>query len=193
MVTAEPLGISSEHGYASGMSLRDFDWAGFWKPSRFATKEYIDVPLTPDLTERVERKLGYKLPAAYIELAQHQNGGIPVRNRHATSEPVSWSEKGIAVTGIYAIGETKPCSLLGEFGGRFWQKEWGYPDIGVYFADCPSAGHDMLCLDYRECGPTGEPRVVHIDQERAYKVTLVAPTFESFLRGLVRAEDFDDC
>jgi hypothetical protein len=39
--------------------------------------------------------------------------------------------------------------LGGTFGSRFWIEEWGYADIGVYFADCPSAGHDMLCLDYR--------------------------------------------
>lgn len=49
----------------------------------------------------------------------------------------------------------------------------------------------MLCLDYRDCGPTGEPRVVHIDQELDYKVTLVAPDFESFIRGLVSEGAFN--
>ncbi|MCE9574921.1 MAG: SMI1/KNR4 family protein [Deltaproteobacteria bacterium] len=93
--------------------------------------------------------------------------------------------------GIYATGETQPYSLLGEAGSAFWPVEWGYPEIGVYFADCPSAGHDMLCLDYRDCGPTGEPRVVHIDQELDYKVTLVAPDFESFIRGLVSEGAFN--
>lgn len=62
--------------------------------------------------------------------------------------------------------------------------EWGYPPIGVYFADCPSGGHDMLCLDYRACGPSGEPTVVHVDQACDYKITFVAPNFEAFIRGL---------
>jgi hypothetical protein len=70
-------------------------------------------------------------------------------------------------------------------------EEWGYPDIGIYFADCPSAGHDMLCLDYRECGSDGEPRVVHIDQESDYEITSVADNFEAFIRGLEDEKAFD--
>lgn len=170
--------------------LADLDLTQFWKRSKYATKEYVDVPLTPALVERVEKALGVTLPRAYVELATFQNGGIPMRTRHRTAERTSWAKDHVAITGIYAIGETKPCSLLGELGSKFWLGEWGYPDIGVYFADCPSAGHDMLGLDYRECGPSGEPRVVHVDQERDYKVTLVAPTFESFVRGLQHADEF---
>jgi hypothetical protein len=49
----------------------------------------------------------------------------------------------------------------------------------------------MLCLDYRECGPSGEPRVVHIDQEFDYKVTCVAENFESFIRGLEGDDAFE--
>ena len=64
----------------------------------------------------------------------------------------------------------------------------GYPLIGVYFADCPSAGHDMFCLDYSACGPTGEPRVVHVDQEFDHRVVHVADRFEGFVRGLTQME-----
>jgi hypothetical protein len=67
----------------------------------------------------------------------------------------------------------------------------GYPAIGIYFADCPSAGHDMVCLDYRECGPSGEPRVVHVDQEWGYQITFVAESFEAFIRGLESGEAFE--
>lgn len=57
--------------------------------------------------------------------------------------------------------------------------------MGVYFADTPSAGHDMSALDYRESGPTGEPAVVHVDQEVGYVITRIAPTFDTFVAGLV--------
>lgn len=63
--------------------------------------------------------------------------------------------------------------------------EWEYPAIGVTICDCPSAGHDMIFLDYRKCGPQGEPAVVHIDQESDYHITPLANTFEAFIRGLV--------
>lgn len=172
------------------MPLTGFDLAGFWVQSAYATKEYVDAPLTPPLLERVERALGYTLPRAYVALAQHQNGGIPARTCHRTAEPTSWAKDHVALTGIFAIGETKPCSLLGEAGSAFWSAEWGYPKLGVYFADCPSAGHDLLCLDYRACGPRGEPRVVHVDQQRDYRITHVAEDFGQFLRGLVPSQTF---
>jgi hypothetical protein len=170
----------------------DFDVAQFWEPSEYALKEYIGAPLNDEAVATVERELGYKLPASFVELMQLQNGGIPRRSNHRTKERTSWADNHIAITGIYSIGSDKPCSLCGGFGSKFWIKEWGYPMIGVYFADCPSAGHDMLCLDYRACGPTGEPQVVHIDQEWDYKIVVVAETFEAFIRGLEDDSAFEE-
>lgn len=88
--------------------------------------------------------------------------------------------------------ERLPTTHSGLTGSKFWMEEWGYPDISVYFADCPSAGHDMFCLDYRDCGPRGEPKVVHIHQGGEYKITPVADSFEAFVRGLESADNFDD-
>jgi hypothetical protein len=169
----------------------DFDLAGFWKASEYALKQYVSAPPTEQTVALVERELGYKLPAAYIELMQFQNGGIPRRANHRTVAHTSWALDHIAITGIYSIGGDKPCSLLGRFGSKFWMEEWSYPPIGVYFADCPSAGHDMVCLDYSVCGPTGEPRVVHIDQRRDYRTVVVAESFEAFIRGLEDDSAFD--
>lgn len=68
------------------MSLEEFDLRDFWEPSEYATQEYVDAPLTLALLERVERALGYKPPAAYVELAKTRNGGIPRRTCHRTAE-----------------------------------------------------------------------------------------------------------
>lgn len=46
----------------------------------------------------------------------------------------------------------------------------------------------MLALDYRE---SGEPRVVHVDQELSYAVTVVAPDFAAFVNGLTDEGKFD--
>ncbi len=45
--------------------------------------------------------------------------------------------------------------MTGHFGSQFMIDEWEYPPIGVYFAVTPSAGNEMVALDYRLCGPDG--------------------------------------
>jgi hypothetical protein len=71
------------------------------------------------------------------------------------------------------------------------QEEWGYPEIGICICNCPSAGHDIVMLDYRKCTNEGEPRVIHVDQESDYKITILAQDFETFIRGLVNESVFD--
>lgn len=170
----------------------DLEVEQFWEPSEYADREYVGGPPTDEVVAAVERELGYRLPASYVELMRFQNGGIPRRTNHRTRERTSWAEDHIAIAGIYSIGREKRYSLCGPAGSKFWVEEWGYPAIGVYFADCPSAGHDMVCLDYRSCGPAGEPRVVHVDQERDYKIVPVAETFDAFIRGLEDDTAFDE-
>jgi hypothetical protein len=171
--------------------MHDFNFAGFWKDSDYARKQYVGAPITDEMIQSAHMELGYTLPKAYLGLLHSQNGGIPVRTNHRTCGPTSWAEDHIAITGVYGIDRSKTHSLCGEFSTIFWMEEWGYPDIGLYFADCPSAGHDMLCLDYRDCGPDGEPRVVHVDQELDYAITPVADNFEAFIRGLKDGSAFE--
>ena len=124
-------------------------------------------------------------------MKQH-NGGIPVNTCFPTDEPTSWAEDHVAITGIMGIGNEKDYSLCGDLGSQFMIDEsGGYPSIGVAICDCPSAGHDMIFLDYRECGPQGEPKVVHIDQENDYKITYLADNFEEFICNLMNDEAFD--
>jgi hypothetical protein len=162
----------------------------FWSRYEYAEEEYTEPFLTPDMLLSIEAELGFRLPPSYVELAKIRNGGMPNRVCHRTANRTTWTHDHVAITGIFAIGRTKPSSLCGSCGSKFWVNEWGYPPIGVYFADCPSAGHDMLCLDYRECGPQGEPQVVHVDQEWNYAITFVAKNFESFILGLEHESAF---
>lgn len=171
--------------------FKAFNLTNFWDDSEYALKAYVEPPFTPELLASVEQELGYKLPAAYVELMGTHNGGIPVNTCFPTTEPTSWADDHIAITGIFGIGRTKTYSLCGELGSQFMLDEWGYPSIGVCICDCPSAGHDMVMLDYSVCGPQGEPTVVHVDQEGDYAITYLAPNFESFIRGLVNAEVYD--
>ena len=178
-----------------------FDLTNFWDDNWYALKEYVSDPPSDELIASVEEELGYKLPAAYIWLMKQHNGGIPVNTCYPCNEPTCWAEDHVAITGIFGIGREKIYSLCGELGSQFMIDEWEYPAIGVAICDCPSAGHDMIFLDYRACGPQGEPAVVHVDQENDYKITHLADSFEEFIRGLEHeslydldddAEDFDE-
>ena len=168
-----------------------FDLTNFWDDNWYALKEYVSDPPSDELIASVEEELGYKLPAAYIWLMKQHNGGIPMNTCYPCDEPTCWADDHVAITGIFGIGREKSCSLCGELGSQFMIDEWEYPAIGVAICDCPSAGHDMIFLDYRACGPQGEPAVVHVDQENDYKITHLADSFEEFIRGLEHESLYD--
>ena len=168
-----------------------FDLTNFWDDNWYALKEYVSDPPSDELIASVEEELGYKLPTAYIWLMKQHNGGIPVNTCYPCDEPTCWSDDHVAITGIFGIGREKSCSLCGELGSQFMIDEWEYPAIGVAICDCPSAGHDMIFLDYRACGPQGEPAVAHVDQENDYKITHLADSFEEFIRGLEHESLYD--
>ena len=168
-----------------------FDLTNFWDDNWYALKEYVSEPPSDELIASVEEELGYKLPAAYIWLMKQHNGGIPVNTCYPCDEPTGWAEDHVAITGMFGIGREKSCSLCGKLGTQFMIDEWAYPAIGVAICDCPSAGHDMIFLDYRACGPRGEPAVVHVDQENDYKITHLADSFEEFIRGLEHESLYD--
>lgn len=184
---------SSRQGKTDGGTLDSFleYCRDFWEDSDYARKEYVSAPPDDELIASIEQELGYKLPASYIAMMKQQNGGIPRNTCFPVEESNSWAEDHIAITGIAGIGRDKSYALCGDLGSRFMIEEWGYPDIGVVIGDCPSAGHDVVMLDYRYCGPDGEPEVIHVDQEGGYEITFLAKDYESFIRGLVSEEVFD--
>ncbi|MBI3221395.1 MAG: SMI1/KNR4 family protein [Bacteroidetes bacterium] len=171
--------------------FEDFDFSDFWDDSDYSLKEYVDAKPSDELINAIEHELGFKLPNSYIELMKLHNGGIPKKNCFPTAEKTSWSDNHVAITGLMGIGRNKTYSVCGSLGSKFMIEEWGYPNTGVFICDCPSAGHDMIMLDYSNCGKDGEPEVVHVDQESDYRKTFLAKDFETFIRGLVSADVYD--
>ena len=169
-------------------NLKDFDWTGFWNDVDYAFESYIGKPVTDKDIKEAEAELGYTLPAAYIELLNNHNGGVLNKNCFINNEGDC-----VYVTGIYGIDRDKKYSIFGQFGNEFWISKWKYPPIGVVVADTISGGHDMIFLDYRECGPTGEPKVVRVDQEGDYSITLLADNFGDFIKNLyINIEEITD-
>lgn len=174
------------------MIFDNFDLANFWdNSSEWARESYVGEKVTDELIRSTESELGYRLPASYLELMRSQNGGMTHRDCFPTEQRTTWSHNHVAISGILGIGRDKTYSLCGSIGSSFMIEEWGYPEIGVCICNCPSAGHDMIMLDYSKCGPTGEPEVVHVDQEWDYKITFLAKNFEEFIRGLVPSSVYD--
>ncbi len=169
--------------------FKGFDFSNFWRNSEYALKNYVEEYPSPDLISSVEQDLGYKLPASYVDFMKLHNGGIPEKCCFTKTDS-DGSGDDYTIFGFLGIGRSKDCSLCGEHGSMFMMEEWGYPNTGVYICDCPSAGHDMVMLDYSECGNSGEPRVVLVEQEFSYRKTLLAENFELFVLGLHEEEEY---
>ncbi|WP_375562670.1 SMI1/KNR4 family protein [Bernardetia sp. OM2101] len=171
--------------------MKEINFEEFWENSDYTLKEYVCVFPSNELVDSIEKELGYKLPKFYIEMMKIQNGGTPKNTCFPTNKATSWADNHVAITGILGIGRQKTYSLCGDLGSQFMIDEWEYPNIGVCICDCPSAGHDMIMLDYRKNGKQGEPQVVHVDQESDYRITFLAENFETFIKGLVHESTFD--
>ena len=121
-----------------------------------------------------------------------QNGGELRKNNFEGSFKRNWTSGSFDIEYISGVDSSKRYSLCGEFGSKFWIEEWKYPNIGIAICGTSSGGHDMIFLDYSDCGPEGEPCVVHIDQEGDYEITYLADNFKDFIDGLFSDEEYED-
>lgn len=155
------------------------DWVGDLPPWH----EYVGPDLTDELVVAAEEALGYKLPAAYLDLLRIRNGGLPRRR----CVPVGRGR--VEITGLFGVGGWHGIDNP-ERGSRAAIREWGYPDGGLLIAPTPSGGHDAVMLDYSVCGPAGEPRVTYVETEGGGpEVTILAPDFASFVATLADCPD----
>ena len=157
---------------------------GLWDDCDYSLKNYVgDIPTDDDIC-KIETELGYRLPDSYKALVKRHNGGLLAREYFKNPMQCGWQSRVFHTASIYGLDREKRYSLCGAAGSRFRIEEWGYPDIGIAIGDTMTGGHDMIFLDYSDCGPEGEPCVVHINQESNYEITYLADDFKSFVDGL---------
>ncbi|WP_413406737.1 SMI1/KNR4 family protein [Paenibacillus amylolyticus] len=169
-------------------SVSQLEPTGFWNDSAEAVDQYVLAPPTDEQVESVEEQLVFKLPTSYINMMKLHNGGVPHYRHFPVSQAEAAKKVRIEVAGILGIGREKAHSLGGEAGSRFIIEQGGYPEIGVVICECPSDS-EVVMLDYRESGNAGEPEVVHVDKKESYKITWLAPNFETFIQGLLNEEN----
>lgn len=165
---------------------------GLWYITDYAVRDYIGSNPIDDDFKEVEYTLGYKLPGSYKRLMRIQNGGVLEKDHFDSKVQDCKERRYYSVDSIYGVDKSKPYSLLGDKGSRFWIEQWGYPDIGIVVAETMTAGHDMIFLDYRVCGPSGEPTVVHVNQEIDYEITQLAQNFTQFINGLISEDELPE-
>lgn len=144
----------------------------------------IGPSITTEMVSQAERSLGVRLPESYLDLLRISNGGFLRYRSFPTDQPNSWDDDSLEIRDIQGIGY--PRGLDSELGSRYLCAEWGYPEHMIYLS---GDGHTGFFLDYRVCGPSGEPSVAWLDVEEEPAIDIqLAPTFSDFLSRLQETE-----
>ncbi len=165
--------------------LNEMDIFGLWDTDPEALRIGQGPSCTDEMIRVAEQELGYKLPESYIWLVKQQNGGYLKRNNFLLDYELSGVGNRVMMPMLYGVGHEKTITINSMLGTQCLIEDWGYPNIGVGIGVGFFGAHEAFFLDYRECGIQGEPRVVHVDQEFDYRITVLAENFESFIRGLI--------
>ncbi|OTY20490.1 SMI1/KNR4 family protein [Bacillus mycoides] len=143
----------------------------------WAEDDYLKLaPINDELIKKAEEVLNVKLPESYINLLKEQNGGTLRLDAHPTSEPNSWADDHVNVSGLYGISFDENESSILE--SHYLIQEWDMPENIVLLS---GDGHTWIALDYRNVAEN--PPVIFIDNEFEEIIEL-APNFESFLQNL---------
>lgn len=135
-------------------------------------------PLTDELVAAAEQALGLKLPEAYLALLRQQNGGELRRSTIGTAFPTKSGSNVLVMRDLLGIGGLDGIEQPG--GSLDLIEEWEYPGPGVVLS---SEGPQAVMLDYRACGPQGEPRVIYVDADEDSSWT-VSPSMADFVSRL---------
>ena len=155
----------------------------FWADGEYG----VQPSLTDETVREAERVLGVALPSALLDLLRVQNGGVVAADHDAfpTSQPTSWSHDHVPFDALMGIGGLEGMTSL--LDTPYLVKEWGLSSPIVLLS---GDGHCWIGLDYRCCGPDGDPSVTWFDIELDTELTL-ASDFRTFVENLTAASGFD--
>ncbi|MBO3741673.1 SMI1/KNR4 family protein [Actinoplanes flavus] len=160
--------------------------ATFWDSG---DTDLTQPPLTDEMITAAEAELGVRLPAALIRLLRQRNGGSVADGWDACpAAPNSWAADHVPFDHLHGIAPPgRELSMALQDTG-YLVREWGLPSPVVLLS---GDGHTWVALDYRDCGPDGDPPVVFLDADRGRQLP-VAPDFRTFVERLTPAAGFPD-
>ncbi|WP_433663955.1 SMI1/KNR4 family protein [Nocardia sp. CA-128927] len=164
------------------MATLDQVMASFWGDSDYG----VFPPLTDEAIREAEDRFGVTLPASLVRLLRVQNGGTVAKQRNAFPFPPHTPGGDRYAPFDVVMGISPADAFVSMLDTPYLVAEWGLPTPIVLLA---GNGHWWVGLDYRSCGPQGEPSVAFFDADRESSLTL-ASDFETFLQGLTAAESF---
>ncbi|MGI6153973.1 MAG: SMI1/KNR4 family protein [Christensenellaceae bacterium] len=157
------------------MIFEGYDLKSIWQKD--PKQQFVEPQPTDAEIAECEKRIGFKLPLAYIELMkQTQNGGLLAKNTIQQNDENGNTVRTLTCTYLWAIGE----NLYSMEERKQFSGLKNLPDIGIYFAENQGARRtERFALDYSSCGPDGEPCVslakgIRRDGKSYYETTVIA-------------------
>lgn len=165
--------------------MKDFDFKNFWNDSAESKRDWILPMPTDDELLEIEKKLGYKLPQAYIELMKNShNGGLLKRNAYVKLNKENEITELCRIDYIDSINKLKSESERKAFPGLA-----SLPDVGIYFGS-HIEGREKFALDY-SAADSSEPHIsviLYSVKDKKYYPKRIADNFQEFIESLRKLE-----
>ena len=152
--------------------------------------EFPDSPECPELTTdaitSAQDVLGVRLPFEYLQVLKACNGGRLKRNTFYTEQATSWADDSVQMPDLMGIGGEN--GIDARYGSDYLIDEWNYPRPAIVLW---SGGQTAIMLDYRRCGPDGEPPVIWVDMDahESEQILVLSSEFGAFVERLVESPD----
>lgn len=162
-----------------------FEMKNIW--ANHVLDDYELDPLDDKAIEKVEEKLGIKLPISYINLLEEKNGGELKCNRYPYVYEQDIDEENLeenadlTIDFLHGISTKKSEGVLESI---YLIKEWELPKDIVILSS--NGGEIFIAFDYRQTKT--DPPIILIDTEMEFE-DVIADNFEELLTKLYEDED----